>query len=325
MKNWMFLAVSAALAMADSAAAAPQDCKLMRIEEWPVRLERDQPIIDGEINGTKVGILLDTGAERSLMTRSAATRMMLPRYDVAASRMYAVVGSTPIEAVRIDELRIGAAMRRNWSVQLAGEQDFGSEVALVLGEDFFSSVDVEFDLPNRAVRLYQPQDCEGVSLAYWAKDGAGEAALGAGARTTFTVAVNGRQVRALLDTGAGVSVLSMSEAARFGVTPRSPGVATAGCSISIGRKPVDYWSGPFESFAIGNEVIRNPTLRFADVPGNGSPAPSPFADLPQMVLGVDFLRAHRVLVSHSQRKLYFTYSGGTVFPVGPTKGCQDLR
>ena len=36
-------------------------------------------------------------------------------------------------------------------------------------------------------------------------------------------------------------------------------------------------------------------------------------DRPSMLLGADFLRSHRVLVSHSQRKLYFTYLGGPVF------------
>jgi hypothetical protein len=35
-----------------------------------------------------------------------------------------------------------------------------------------------------------------------------------------------------------------------------------------------------------------------------------------MLLGVDFLRAHRTLVAHSQRKLYFTYVGGPVFEAG---------
>src|SRR5260370_5147228 len=270
MKNWIFLAASAALAMGE-AAAAPQDCKLVRIEEWPVRLERNLPIIDGEINGQKVGILLDTGAERGVVTRSAATRMMLSRHDVASSRLYGVGTDKPVEAVIIEEFRIGPAMRRNWSVLLAAEHDFGSEISLILGEDFFSAVDVEFDFPNRAVRLYQPKDCEGVSLAYWAKDGAGEAALQPGANTTFTVAVNGRPMLALLDTGAAASALSMSEATRLGVTTKTSGAAAAGCSVGIGRKPVEYWSGPFESFAIGNEVIRNPTLRFADVLSNTGP------------------------------------------------------
>ena len=35
--------------------------------------------------------------------------------------------------------------------------------------------------------------------------------------------------------------------------------------------------------------------------------------MPTMLLGADFLRAHRVLVAHSQRKMYFTYEGGPVF------------
>jgi predicted aspartyl protease len=319
MKNWIFFAAAAALA----GSAAAQDCKLVRIEEWPVRLERNLPIIDGEINGKKVGILLDTGAERSLVTRSAATRLMLSRYDLATSRMYAVGTDKPIEAVQIDELRIGPAMRRNWNVLLAAEHDFGSEISLILGEDFFSAVDVELDFPNRAVRLYQPKDCAGVSLAYWATGGggAGEVALLPSAKTVFTVAVNGRPMLALLDTGAPASALAGAEAARFGVTTKSTGVAIAGCSVGIGRKPVDYWSGPFESFAIGNEVIRNPTLRFGEV----LTSTGPFVDVPRMVLGVDFLRAHRVYVARSQRKLYFTYTGGTVFPMEAARGCQDLR
>ena len=35
--------------------------------------------------------------------------------------------------------------------------------------------------------------------------------------------------------------------------------------------------------------------------------------VPGMLLGADFFRSHRVLVSHSQHKMYFTYVGGPVF------------
>ena len=306
---------------AGAATAAPADCKLARIGEWTVRLERNLPVIDGEINGQKIGILIDSGSERSFITRSAATRLMLSRYDASAQGMYAIPSDRPVEAVRIDELKIGAATRKNWSVSLAAAQDFGTDVALVLGDDFLSATDIEFDLPNQKIRLFDPRDCQGVSLAYWAKDGAGEAALDAGGRSTFTVAVNGRPLRAAFDTGTAVSALTMPEAARFGMKPQAPGVVAAGCSIGVGRTPVDYWSAPFESFAIGNETIRNPTLRFGDV----FKSVGPLADLPQMVLGTDFLRAHRVYVARSQKKLYFSYTGGTVFPADAAKGCQDLR
>jgi hypothetical protein len=45
-----------------------------------------------------------------------------------------------------------------------------------------------------------------------------------------------------------------------------------------------------------------------------------------MLLGTDFLRAHRLLVAHSQRKLYFTYVGGPVFQrIPPTTSTVENR
>ena len=37
------------------------------------------------------------------------------------------------------------------------------------------------------------------------------------------------------------------------------------------------------------------------------------ADQPEMLLGADFLRSHRVLFAASQRRFYFSYIGGAVF------------
>ena len=44
-----------------------------------------------------------------------------------------------------------------------------------------------------------------------------------------------------------------------------------------------------------------------------------------MLLGADFLRAHRVYVAHSQRKLYFTYSGAPVFSVSPIEPAKPRQ
>src|SRR3954464_11722352 len=263
---------------------AASDCKLIRIEEWAVRMERNLPVIDGEINGNKVGILIDTGSERSFVTRSAVNRMTLNRVNV---------GTTGLESARIDELRIGPAKRRDWSVLVSPEQDFGPElISLVLGHDFFAAVDVEFDLPNRAVRLFQPRDCAGSSLAYW-DPRAAEAQLQGASEMLVSVAVNGRPILAIIDTGASLSALTMAEAVRFGVNAQSSGVATAGCSAGIGRPALDYWSAPFDSFAIGPELIRNPTLRIADFTRDsivnqigGRQAAARFAARPEMILGM---------------------------------------
>jgi predicted aspartyl protease len=334
MKTHSFLAASAAigLAMAGNAAAAETPkCKLARIAEWPVRTEYYRPIVDGEINGKKIGILLDTGAQMSLVQRSATTKLGLTRSDATGYRASGIGGETHAEYVHIDEFRIGQTVRKNWRMPVAGEHDFSDDVAVLLGlgDDFFRQVDVEFDLAHNAVRLYETRDCEGVSLAYWTTEPAGVVPMEAGAEIWLTVAINGKPVRARLDSGASASVLAMPDAARLGVTPDTAGVIAGGCTTGLGRKRVDSWIAPFESFAIGNEIIKDPKLRFAPVWEHttsteiGSRLPSQLPGLPEMLLGADFLRAHRVLIAHSQRKMYFTYAGGTVFPSAPSKGCNN--
>jgi len=327
-KRCILAAAAAAIGVAlAGGAAAESKCRMGRIAEWPLRAEGRVPVTDGEINGQKVGVLLDTGAELSFILRSAARRLGLTRRG--AGRVFGVGGEDHAEVTQVDEFRIGEAVRKNWRVLVAGEGG-SDDIAVFLGDPFFEQVDVEFDLAHNAVRLYETKDCEGVSLAYWATEPAGEVPIEAGSGIRFTVSVNGKPVRAQLDSGASSSVLSKPDAARLGVAPESPGVVPTAC-ITAGdsKRTLESWVGQFESFAIGNERIRNPRIRFADLWRNmaytetGSRLPSRFAGLPDMLLGVDFLRAHRVLVARSQRKMYFTYAGGTVFRSNPWKGCSQ--
>jgi len=329
-KRCIFAAAAAAigLALAGNAAAETGKCKVARIAEWPLRAESYRPVFDGAINGQKIGILVDTGTDMSVVRRSAATRLGLTRYQNPGYRTFGIGGETYAEYVHIDEFRIGQGVRKGWEVLVAGEQGFRDDVAVLLGDDFFQQVDVEFDLAHNAVRLYETRDCEGVSLAYWATEPAGEVPIEPGSSIRLTVSINGKPVRAQLDSGAGYSILSKPDAARLGVTPESSGVVAGGCVTGEGKRQIESWVGQFESFAIGNERIRNPRIRFADLwrdmtyTETGSRLPTRFAGNPDLLLGADFLRAHRVLVARSQRKVYFTYAGGTVFPGKPSTGCN---
>jgi predicted aspartyl protease len=307
--------------------AAPSDCKLLRIAEWPIRLERNKLIVDGTINGQKIGILLDTGAERSLILRSAAVRLGLTLRRARGLRFFGLGGETEVQTAHLDEFKIGDATRKNWQVIVAGEHDLGGEVALLLGDDFFHGADVEFDLAHGAVRLFQPKDCDGVPLAYWSTSGADHVGIEAVDDThphvVLTVQINGQALRALLDSGAGTSMLATSDAARLGVTPETPGVVSVGPRTGLGAKKLDSWIGPFQSFTIGDETIKNPMIVFSDLwkdttyTRTGSNLRTQVG-LQPMLLGADFLVAHRVLIAHSQRKLYFTYAGGPMFQVSRT-------
>jgi predicted aspartyl protease len=310
------------VAVGSAANAAGSNCALVLIEEWPVRQLRNHVVVDGAINGGAVGIMIDTGAERSLILRSAAVRLHLLRSELRGYRMFGLGGESAVETALVEQLRIGKSARSGMRLLVAGEQDFGEGVAVILGEDFFHAVDVEFDLAHNTLRLFQASDCGDRPLAYWTNDIAGQVDFelldAARPRILLPVKINGQPIRAQLDSGAAASILTLRAAAEVGLTPSTPGVVYGGRGAGIGAKPVDVWIGELQSFAIGNETIENTSIRFGDLFNDaryalaGSHVLRSVAQH-EMLLGADFLGAHRVLIAHSQHKLYFTYEGRPVF------------
>jgi clan AA aspartic protease (TIGR02281 family) len=124
--------VGALLTTGNVGAAAPGKCTLAKIAEWQVRPTRGQPIVDGTINGNKIGIMIDTGASSAIILRAAADRLGLVRHDAQGRRMIGIGGESNVETVLIDELAIGTDVHRNWSVLVAGEHEFGSDTALIV-------------------------------------------------------------------------------------------------------------------------------------------------------------------------------------------------
>ena len=316
---------------ATAAQGAPgSKCQLVLIAQWPTRSDHYRPVVDGEINGQKIGVLIDTGAGVSIIHRSAAQKLGLRTSPARGYRMWGVGGEMQVEEAYIDEFKIGDASHKNWVALVSGEHEFPDDIAVLLGYDFFHQMDVEFDLKQRAVRLFQPKGCERASLAYWTKE-AVAVPLEGGRRIFVSVRVNGRPLSAELDSGATFSSLSAEAALQLGLTPQTKGVISAGCSTGLGRLRVDHWLAPFESFAIGDELIHNPKIPFGDLwqhtryESTGSHLARRVDDLAEMLLGSDFLRAHRVLVAHSQGRLYFSYVGGTIFPVTSGAPCSAGR
>src|SRR5262249_6298219 len=141
-------------------------------------------------------------------------------------------GETNVESTLVNEFKIGQAARKSWRMLVGGEHELGPDMDALLGEDFFQHFDVEFDLAHAMVKLYQSKDCEGVWLAYWARKGAREVEIDpideVHPKIRLTVRINDEPLRALLDSGAGVSLLDVPIAARLGVTAASPGVIRVG-------------------------------------------------------------------------------------------------
>ena len=308
--------------------AGSQQCNLIKIDEWPLIPRQSRPVVDGMVNGQKITVLLDTGMRGALLERGAALRLGLTRQQLRGSGVLGIGGESHSELAFIDELKIGRSVRKNWRLETAGVgPNEDASDSLLLGTEFFKDIELEFDLPQKMLRLFQAKDCDGVSLAYWAPGAASEIPIKVDSHLQVTVEINGKRITAVLDSGATRSFVTSAEAARAGVAPESSGVIAGGCVLGFGRQGVDSWIGQFETFVIGNEVIRNPKIHFGDLWKYttytvGRMPRRPIVE--DMILGADFLRTHRVLISQRQGKMYFTYTGGTVFPARPGKPCEDV-
>ena len=318
------------LAAALLAGNAAAECKLTQLGEWKVRVDGNQPIIDGAINGVRVPVLLDTGATTSMVTRDTAEKLDLARRPARGVSMLGVGGEQSPEVTQLAEFRLGESIRKDWKV-LVADTRASARFGFILGDDFFEQVDLELDLPRGAMRFYRSEGCERANLAYWNPQAGRTVKLESGGKPEFRAELDGNPVRALLDTGAAATVVTLPVARSAGFKPDAPDVVPAGCTAGIGARTADAWYARFDRLLIGNQLVRNPTLTVSDLWHNarraagGSFIRRPPRDVPEMLLGMDFLRTHRVFVTRAHGKMFFTYEGGVIFPSTPRDTCSRIR
>ncbi|MBS0366385.1 MAG: retroviral-like aspartic protease family protein [Proteobacteria bacterium] len=296
--------------------AATAGCQLVKLLEMPVTMEGLRPTVRGSINGGDALFLADSGAFFSSLTSAAAAQYKLHVESLPPGfYVEGVGGAASAGLARVHALGFAGLSVANIPF-LVLDNDIGSGVAGLLGQNVFRISDVEYDLANGAIRLMRPHDCGKSVLAYWASAGQAYSVMNIESpserdpRTNGTAFVNGQRVRVTFDTGAATSVLTLAAAKRAGVTPGSAGTMPAGHESGIGRHSGQTWVAPFASFKIGDEEIRHTRLRIGELNLPGA----------DMLLGADFFLSHRIFVANSQGKLYFTYNGGPVFNLSANPG-----
>ena len=307
-KTSFAIALFGAALVCEPASAA---CNLGLIAELPLTRWGGDSEVQVKINGADAKLIVDTGAFYSEVTPSAAQRLNMPPttqdYDV---RAVGVGGTTGRIAVRLAKtLNIAGAELHNVDFEL-GETEYRQADGL-FGENLLAFPEVDYDLGHDVMRFFKPNGCATDPLAYWATSQPYSVIdIETHSRTELAhimgyAYINGVKLRVEFDTGSPSSIMTVAAAAEAGVKPFDPGVFPAGKASGIARNSeIQVWNAPFASFKLGDEEIKNVRLFIG---------PLGIGDSADMLLGGDFFRTHRVLVSYTQDKLYFTYGGGRVF------------
>jgi predicted aspartyl protease len=284
-------------------------CDMGEIATLPIRFVDGAAAVDSTINGHSTLAFVNTGI--------SVTRLNKPTLDEMGIAVRSASTNYPgveIQTVNIDQVTIGPKSLKGWFTTT--DIQLPVQVGVELGANFLLKSDVEISFQDKYIKLFAPKGCAKASLAYWDSAAFQVAYTTAqyknDLRPWFRVRINGHEVEALLASEARYSYLDRATAERMGITSSSPGAAPAGTARSWHNKAVEVSTVPVNEVVIGNHTLHNVTLRLKDLGLTGE----------ALILGADFLREHRILVSTSQHKIYMSYLGGRGFsdsnqPVAP--------
>ena len=314
MGMWRLCCIGLGLLLGTQAWA--EDCQLKDYGTLPVEMIGNQATTMVKINGKDTRFIIDTGASFNTMSSANASVLGLPLQPAPFGyRITGVGGEASVQQTHVKEFGILDTTLKNIAF-IVGGTDTGEGL---LGANLLDLADLEIDLAHGKLTLFKAEHCEKASLAYWVKDGNYNIAEIKSTgdrfdrRTFFDVMINGKKVRAVLDSGATATLLSRRAAVRAGIDLNAPDVAASSSSIGIGGRPVRTWTAKVEAFSVGTETIQHSQMQIIDGDMGGNT---------DMLLGVDFLLAHHMFIANSKKVAYFTYNGGRVFTFAtpPTDG-----
>lgn len=294
---------------------ARADCHLQKYLELPITMRGNRAMVDARIGGRDAQFILDSGAFFSALSPASAQAYGLKLQPAPMGfQLRGVNGTASAFLTTVHDFELGGVTLPHVDF-LVGGTDTG-QVGL-LGQNLLSVGDVEYDLRHGLVRLLKADGCKVDDLAFWA--GSSPVSIiplmertPQHNATIATVVLNGVKLRALFDTGAPNSVVTLSAARRAGITPNSPGVFASGISTGIGSRSLRTWTATFDKLEVGGESIPHPRIHISE------------ADIgdAEMLIGADFFLAHHIYVANRAGKMLLTYEGGTVFGI-TSAGASD--
>ncbi|HEX8281545.1 MAG TPA: retropepsin-like aspartic protease [Chthoniobacterales bacterium] len=274
--------------------------------EVPLTMRGDYAVVPVSVAGAETPLLfiLDTGAGGSVV--SPATRAMLP-IDPSESRFDTIVGAggkSEMESVPLASLRVGEFTVEGLRAVVIDLADFKRSAdepyAGILGQDFLKRFDVEIDLPANRMRLHRRGNGNAPQLGFNAGPPLRNVSTSEDIGwLAFDATVEGKPVRALLDSGAPRTIVNWDAARAAGLSETSERVRkrerpTGG--LGPARAPTfdfDATDLTVGSVAFGATPLRIANLQVFDLIGMGGK--------PGMLAGLDLLRRCAIFISYEDR------------------------
>lgn len=267
------------------------------VSDRPIALENANglALVTVLANGQPLKLILDTGAERTVLTAAAAARVGGKSPDIQFRRnLNGVTGSLPSREVEFASLTIGGVDIPWRRARVATFTLPMASVDGVLGTDMLGGFDIDLDLPANRMALY----AKGACTPDWGGPGA-EIKIGRSAvndHLFFPVQLDRRTIIATIDTGAQHTTLSAATARALGITDAALAQDRVIQTRGFGSGQLASRLHQFESLTVGNVRLGTPQIVVTPLRLRGI----------DIIIGMDFLRSRRLFLSYANFRMFLS-------------------
>ncbi len=244
--------------------------------------------------------VIDTGAERTVLSRKIATRLALDAEEPA--ELISIAGSSMVDMVYVPELTLGKKSYDSLIAPVLLARHIGADG--ILGLDGLQDQRILFDFINNQISIEDAAEPRPMTsrreIIVTARRKSGQ--------LIFTEAtISGLKVNVIVDTGAQVSIANMVLKKRL--IKRAKELGEENSLIAVTGQTLGVEFGKARDFRIGRAKFASLPVAFADAP--------PFERLgmdkkPALLLGMDVLRKFdQVAIDFKKRKIHFLLPKGT--------------
>jgi predicted aspartyl protease len=271
------------------------DCNLVVVTRMPLEVRNRLLLVPAGIDGKWVTLLVDSGAERTVLSSDAVDRLGLARDQGSVTRSLGVGGTYVANDAIIPGLELGGVRFPITRISV-GQFQFGPGLVAdgLLGSDILLAFDLDLDVPRRTLTLYRARQCPDVEPPWDEPFARVPGVKSFRDRLLIPIELDGVDGMGILDTGAQATTIGARMADRLGLTPA--GMATDQIVQHHGAGPGSQEARlhRFNLLRIGPAVASDPVLSVLPVD----------AGVGDALVGEDFINGRRIWLSFSNREVF---------------------
>lgn len=283
-------------------ACAEEDCALHRIVALDMLPSPAGVVVPATIGDHPLRMVVDTGGYITAFTEKTARDLKLSQAVYPASGITLYGGTVLRRYVTLSDFRLGQLKTRSLEYPLLPDGFLPSDTDGLLAPDFLANFDVDFDFANGKLTLFAPHNCEG-HVAWWTtRDKLSVIPIKREedqVHISMHVTLDGEDVKALIDTGGGRTVMSLENAQDlFHIKDGDPRLSDApGVNNIQGAKRFH-----FNKLLFGDVEVTNPEIILIPDRASGMGR----MRMPKMILGIGILRQLHLYIAYKEKNLYLT-------------------